>query len=113
MYLNIYTLQKIPSDNTTPQPVKNFLTFYEKLIFVTMFRTHHLPYNKRVKTSSHNHNLFKNTSVPKLIYEAKCTNTKIYRHPKLVSLLNVSAGPMRHQQRVLSVVLVKLVYELI
>ena len=58
MYLNIYTQQKIPSDNTIPQPVKNFRAIYENVIFITMFRTHHLPYNQRVKTSSHKHNLF-------------------------------------------------------
>lgn len=80
MYLNIYTQQKIPSDNTISQPVKCFRTFYEKGLFITMFRTHHLRYNQRVKTSSHNHNLFKNTLLSKLIHKTKFTNTKIYRY---------------------------------
>jgi len=86
VYLNIYTQQKIPSDNiinainTISQPVKNFRAFYEYVIFITMFRTHHLPNNQRVKTNSHNHNLFKNTLLSKLIYKTKFTNTKIYRY---------------------------------
>jgi hypothetical protein len=61
MCLNIYIHQKISSDNTVSQPVKNVRTFYENVIFINMFRTHHLPYNQTVKTSSHNHNLFNNT----------------------------------------------------
>jgi hypothetical protein len=120
MYLNIYTQQKISSENTVLQPVKNIRTFYENVIFITMFRTHHLPYNQRAKTSSNNHNLFKNTLnttililfvpciVSKLNNKSSFTSTKIYRHQALVSLVHVSANPRRHRQGVLSVVLVKL-----
>jgi hypothetical protein len=50
MDLNIYTQQKIPSDNAISQPVKDYRTFYEYATFITMFKTHHLPYNQRVKT---------------------------------------------------------------
>ena len=38
--LNIYTKQKIPSDNTVPRPVENYRTFNKNVVLITMFRTH-------------------------------------------------------------------------